>query len=80
MTIKNPETIRRCLHQAGQLENFQFAHIYRFTCNGEIHFALFRVTDYNDIHESPYVAEPVVALMENRKLTPEGKAFLLDIH
>ena len=76
MTIKNPETIRRTLRQAGQLEGVQFAHIYRFSCNGEAHFAMFRMTDYNDIHESPYVADPI-ALMENCKLTPEGKAFLI---
>jgi hypothetical protein len=75
MTIKNPETIKRTLRQSGQLEGLQFAHIYRFTSNGETHFAMFRATDYNDIYESPYVADPV-ALMENGKLTEEGKAFL----
>ena len=75
-TVHNPEIVKTLMRNKGEEDGFTFRLIYQYQgMNDETLFALFTEPAYCDIHQSPYVRNPVL-LMQDGRTTPEGKAFL----
>jgi hypothetical protein len=77
MTITNPKTVIQCLKSKGNLEDMQFARIYKYESafDGKAQFALFQDACYDDMAGNQYVKNPVL-LFDSPHLTKEGKKFI----
>lgn len=77
MTISCEKIIEKMLRNKGTYPGDpQMALIYKYESpSGAKNFACFETHTPNDIFSSPYVANPIL-LMEDGKLTKEGKKFL----
>jgi hypothetical protein len=76
-TLTNSDEIKILLRNRGRQEGFNWRLIYQYrnATNGETAFAIFNEPQYNDMYQSPYVAD-VVLLMEDGYLTQDGAEFL----
>jgi hypothetical protein len=77
-TITTRSIVVDLLENEGWDGDFQWLRIYQYRgLDDETKYAVFSEGQYDDMHSSPYVRDPVL-LMEAGELTDEGQRFLAE--